>query len=91
MQNSFDPDEIALFRRAIETVCTEMRGCDAEIETYIAHRIICRAQLGDWDYYALISAARLNSPLTPCNETALGPRGVAGTKADCLASFRYAG
>lgn len=70
MQNSFEPHELALFRRVIDTVCAEMRGCNAEVETYIAHRIICRAQMGDYDYLALLSAARLVSPAAHFNEIA---------------------
>ncbi len=59
MQNSFEPHEIALFRKVIDVVCAEMGGCDTETETYIALRILSRAQSGEWDLNALLSTARI--------------------------------
>jgi hypothetical protein len=61
MQNSFEPHEIALFRRVIDIVCAEMGKCDEGTETYIAHRILCRAQRGSWDFTTLLCAARLDA------------------------------
>jgi len=58
MQNSFEPHEIALFRRVIDIVCAEMGKCDEATETYMAHRILCRAQSGEWDFVALLYVAR---------------------------------
>lgn len=69
MQTSFEPYELALFRRVIDNVRAELRGCNVEIEAYIAYRVICRAQLGNWDYNALLSAARDTSPFAQRNET----------------------
>jgi len=72
MQDSFEAHELALFRRVIDTVCAEMCGCDVNIEAYIAYRVICRAQLGNWDYNALLSAARDTSPVARRNQAVRG-------------------
>jgi hypothetical protein len=61
MQHSFEPHEIALFRRVIDVVCAEMGRCDTGTEIYIAHRILCRAQRGNWDFSILLCAARLET------------------------------
>lgn len=58
MQNSFEPHEIALFRRVIDVACAEIGGCDQATEIYMAHRIFCRAQSGEWDFVALLYVAR---------------------------------
>lgn len=61
MQDFFESHEIALFRRVIDIVCAELGECDESTETYIAHRILCRAQRGNWDYATLLCAARVDA------------------------------
>lgn len=57
MQPCFDPRELELLAKVVDTICAELPACDSVTKDLIARRVLLLASEGEKDFDKLVDLA----------------------------------